>query len=109
MSKNAPDKIEPDANSENDKPKPLVPIPAYRDTFVHFLFGTPGNESILLNFLNAVLESDEQPPAKSVVANNPFNPQTFVTDKFTILDVKATDERGDILSTGANYRFFLHQ
>ena len=78
--------------------KPLVPIPAWRDTFIHFLFGTPGNESILLNFLNAVLESDGQAPAKSVVAKNPFNPQTFVTDKFTILDVKATDEQGDIFA-----------
>ena len=63
---------------------PREPIPAYRDTFVHFLFGTPGNEPILLHFLNAVLESDGQPFAKSVVARNPFNPQTFVTDKYTI-------------------------
>lgn len=71
-------------------------IPAYRDTFVHFLFGTPGNEWILLNFVNGVLESDQQPPAKSVEARNPFNPATFVTDKYTILDVKATDDQGDI-------------
>jgi len=72
------------------------PIPAYRDTFVHFLFGSPGNEPILLHFLNAVLESDGQADAKSVEIRNPFNPATFVTDKYTILDVKATDERGDI-------------
>ena len=72
------------------------PVPAYRDTFVHFLFGAPSNESILLHFLNAVLESDGQSDAKSVEIRNPFNPATFVTDKYTILDVKATDERGDI-------------
>ena len=83
-----------DADSETGKPQ--KPIPAYRDTFVHFLFGTPGNEPILLHFLNAVLESDGQPPAKSVVAKNPFNPQTFVTDKYTILDIKATDEHGGL-------------
>jgi len=76
--------------------KPNEPVPAYRDTFVHFLFGSPGNEPILLHFLNSVLESDGQPLAKSVEMRNPFNPQTFITDKFTILDVKATDERGDI-------------
>jgi len=93
MSENDPNKKETGGKSQ-----PLEPIPAYRDTFIHFLFGSPGNESILLNFLNAVLESDGQPPAKSVVAKNPFNPQTFVTDKFTILDVKATDERGDIFA-----------
>ena len=71
-----------------------TPVPAYRDTFVHFLFGSPGNEPLLLHFLNAVLESDGQPFARSVEMRNPFNPQTFVTDKYTILDVKATDERG---------------
>jgi len=81
---------------KSDKPKPREPIPAYRDTFVHFLFGSPGNEPILLDFLNAVLESDGQPPARSVEMRNPFNPATFITDKYTILDVKATDERGDI-------------
>lgn len=72
------------------------PIPAYRDTFVHFLFATPGNEPILLHFLNAVLESDDQPPAREVVATNPFNPATFVTEKYSIIDVKATDEQGGI-------------
>jgi predicted transposase/invertase (TIGR01784 family) len=73
-----------------------VPVPAYRDTFVHFLFGSPGNEPILLHFLNAVLESDGRRPAKSVVMRNPFNPKKFVKEKHTVLDVKATDERGDI-------------
>jgi predicted transposase/invertase (TIGR01784 family) len=81
---------------EVNKANVQEPIPAYRDTFVHFLFGTPGNEPILLHFLNAVLESDGQAPAKSVEMRNPFDPQTFITDKYTILDVKATDERGDI-------------
>jgi predicted transposase/invertase (TIGR01784 family) len=84
--------------SENEpgKTKSYEPIPAYRDTFIHFLFGTPGNEPLLLNFLNAVLESDGQQPSTSVEVRNPFNPATFITDKYSILDVKATDERGDI-------------
>ena len=93
MSENDPNRV---AGTNTEIGKSQEPIPAYRDTFVHFLFGTPGNEPILLHFLNAVLESDGQPFAKSVVARNPFNPQTFVTDKYTILDIKATDERGDI-------------
>ena len=83
-------------STEQDKAKSREPIPAYRDTFIHFLFGTPGNEPLLLDFLNAVLESDGQLPTASVEVRNPFNPATFVTDKYTILDVKATDERGDI-------------
>jgi predicted transposase/invertase (TIGR01784 family) len=87
MSENAP---------EPEKPREL--IPAYRDTFVHFLFGSQGHEPLLLHFLNAVLESDGQQPAQSVEMRNPFNPATFVTDKFTILDIKATDGRGDIFA-----------
>jgi predicted transposase/invertase (TIGR01784 family) len=86
------------SGNEPDKTKSQKPIPAYRDTFVHFLFGTPGNEPLLLNFLNAVLESDGQLPTASVEVRNPFNPATFVTEKYSILDVKATDERGDIFA-----------
>ena len=84
------------SENELDKEKPREPIPAYRDTFVHFLFGTPGNEPLLLHFLNAVLESDGQLPTASVEVRNPFNPATFATEKWTILDVKATDEQGAI-------------
>ena len=90
VSQNDPDNT---PNDSSEKPRKL--IPAYRDTFVHFLFGSPGNEPILLHLLNAVLESDGQAPAKSVEMRNPFNPQTFVTEKHTVLDVKATDEQGD--------------
>jgi hypothetical protein len=43
-----------------------------------------------------VLESDNQSPTTSVEIRNPFNPATFATEKYTILDVKATDERGGI-------------
>jgi hypothetical protein len=73
------------SENESDKAKFQEPIPAYRDTFVHFLFGTPGNEPLLLHFLNAVLESSRQQPSRSVEVRNPFNPQTFITDKYTIL------------------------
>jgi len=34
--------------------------------------------------------------SRSVEVRNPFNPATFITDKYTILDIKATDERGGI-------------
>jgi predicted transposase/invertase (TIGR01784 family) len=71
-------------------------IPAYRDTFVHYLFATPGNEDCLLDLLNAFLEDDGQPLVKSAEPKNPFNPQTFITDKYSILDVKATDESGEV-------------
>jgi len=50
------------SENESNEELPREPIPAYRDAFVHFLFGTPGNEPLLLHFLNAVLESDGQLP-----------------------------------------------
>lgn len=71
-------------------------IPAYRDTFVHYLFGTPGHEEMLRDFLNAILENDEQTLLYSVEMRNPFNPARFVMNKYTILDIKATDENGKI-------------
>ena len=58
MSESNPAKNEADGHSETSESQAREPIPAYRDTFVHFLFASPGNEPILLNFLNAVLESD---------------------------------------------------
>ena len=70
-------------------------IPAYNDTFIHFLFGVRGHEPILLHLVNAFLENARQVLAKSVEIRNPFNPKTFVNAKHTVLDVRATDERGD--------------
>jgi hypothetical protein len=39
------------------KPSSRSPVPATRDTFVHYLFGTKKYEPILLSFINAVLEN----------------------------------------------------
>ena len=73
-------------------------VPATRDTFVHYLFGTLGNEHILLSFLNAVLHAANRPLVSSVEMLNPFDPATFVSEKYTILDVKATDKSGKIFA-----------
>jgi predicted transposase/invertase (TIGR01784 family) len=90
MSENTPN----ETLESSDKAKAL--IPAYRDTFVHFLFASPGNEPILLHFLNAILESDGQPPSHSVEVRNPFNPAKFLMEKRTILDIRAKGKQGDI-------------
>ncbi|MDR3110437.1 MAG: Rpn family recombination-promoting nuclease/putative transposase [Planctomycetaceae bacterium] len=45
--------------ADSDKRQHPSLIPAYRDTFIHFLFATPGNEDILLDFLNSILENDD--------------------------------------------------
>ena len=59
------------------------------DTFIHYLFASPGNERILLSFVNAVLDNAGRPPVMKTEVRNPFNPKTFVTDKSSIIDIKA--------------------
>lgn len=68
---------------------PRPDIPATADTFVHYLFASPGNEAILRSFVNAVLENAGRPLVKETKVLNPFNPKTFLTDKRSILDIKA--------------------
>ena len=70
------------------KPK----IRAVADTFIHYLFATPGNEHILLAFVNAVQEDAGCKPVKGTKVQNPFNPKTFITDKRSIIDIKAVAE-----------------
>ena len=70
-------------------PEPRRKIRATADTFVHYLFATPGNEHILLAFVNAVQEDAGRPPVKQTQVLNPFNPKTFITDKRSIIDIKA--------------------
>ena len=62
------------------------------DTFVHYLFASPGNEHILLSFVNAVQENAGLPPVKETRVTNPFNPKTFAVDKSSIIDIKASTE-----------------
>ena len=70
-------------------PEPRRKIRATADTFVHYLFATPGNEHILLAFVNAVQEDAGRPLVKETQVLNPFNPKTFITDKRSIIDIKA--------------------
>jgi hypothetical protein len=58
------------------------------ETF-HFLFAGRGHEEILLSFVNAILNNAGQPLVKSAEVQNPFNPKMFLTDKRSIIDIKA--------------------
>ncbi|MDR1383285.1 MAG: Rpn family recombination-promoting nuclease/putative transposase [Planctomycetaceae bacterium] len=66
-----------------------LPIRATADTFIHFLFASRGHEMILLAFVNAILNNAKQPLVESTEVQNPFNPKTFLTDKRSIIDIKA--------------------
>jgi predicted transposase/invertase (TIGR01784 family) len=58
------------------------------------IFGSPENAVALIGLLNAILRLQSRITA--VTLENPFNYQDFPTDKVSILDVRATDESGNI-------------
>lgn len=66
------------------------------DIFVLYLFGSPGSNALLLNFINSVLEDVGFQEIVEVEVLNPFNLRTFVNDKLSILDLKAKDENGRV-------------
>jgi predicted transposase/invertase (TIGR01784 family) len=80
---------EPTEQAKSSEKQQRQPIRATADTLIHFLFASRGNEGILLSFVNAILNNAGQPLVKSTEVQNPFNPKTFLTDKRSIIDIKA--------------------
>jgi len=56
------------------------------------IFGTEQNKNVLKSLINSVLPKDEQ--IVEVTIKNPYNEQDFVGDKLSVVDIKATDEKG---------------
>jgi len=64
------------------------------DFFVKYLFGREQVKDLTISFINAVLDDSGFPIMKSLEIKNPFNLKTFIAEKESILDIKATDESG---------------
>ncbi len=58
------------------------------------LFGSAPSEPVLLSFIDAVLQPPPDQRIVSLEIRDPFNPKETPDDKLSIVDVKATDERG---------------
>ena len=58
------------------------------------LFGSEENKDLLISLINSVLPDNEQ--IKSIILENPYNLASYLSDKMSILDIKATDENGKI-------------
>ncbi len=56
------------------------------------LFGSEENKNLLIHFSNSVLELEN--PITDVTILNPYNDKDFETDKLSIVDVKAQDDKG---------------
>ncbi len=58
------------------------------------ILGAAGNESILLDFLNRIL--NPEPKIIQVTVENPYNERDYLEDKLSIVDIEAKDETGKI-------------
>ena len=58
------------------------------------IFGAEENQDVLISFLNAVFEDAGQPLIVSVEILNPFLDKDALSDKMSVLDVKARTESG---------------
>ncbi|MCS6103251.1 Rpn family recombination-promoting nuclease/putative transposase [Clostridium botulinum] len=56
------------------------------------LFGSEENKDILISFINSILSEDQQ--VKDIILRNPYNIANYKSDKMSILDIKAVDEKG---------------
>jgi predicted transposase/invertase (TIGR01784 family) len=56
------------------------------------LFGSEENKDILISFINAVVSKEDQ--VIDIVLLNPYNNKEHQLDRLSILDIKATDEKG---------------
>jgi predicted transposase/invertase (TIGR01784 family) len=57
------------------------------------LLGSDENKNLLIHFLNAILGNDLTTPITWVEILNPYNDKEFLSDKLSIVDVKARDEQ----------------
>lgn len=67
---------------------------AYGDMVFKYLFGREESKEQLKAFINAVLEDGDGISVTELEIQNPFNLKEFESDKLSILDLKAKDQKG---------------
>jgi predicted transposase/invertase (TIGR01784 family) len=70
------------------------PIDPKIDCVFKALLGRRRNRRLLRHFLNAMLAEELTAPLHTVEILNPYNAREFLTDKLSIVDVKAYDDQG---------------
>jgi predicted transposase/invertase (TIGR01784 family) len=69
-------------------------IPLTADIVFKYVMGAEGSASRLRALLSAVQEDAGYPALKEVSITNPFNLKQSLTDKSSIIDVRAVDQDG---------------
>ena len=67
------------------------------DCFVRYLFSNLGNEKIVLNFVNAVMDNLNFKTFETLEILNPFNLQKYLNSKESVVDIKCTAEAMKLL------------
>jgi len=70
------------------------PIDPKVDCVFKAILGAEENSNLLIHFLNAILLGDLGKPIVQVEILNPYNEKEFLTDKLSVVDVKARDADG---------------
>jgi len=60
------------------------------------ILGSNEHINLLLNFVNSVCQDDFASPITNLTIINPYNEKDFLSDKMSIVDVKANDGAGNI-------------
>ena len=72
------------------------PIDPKIDCVFKALLGTEKNINLLIHFLNAILGKELKQAIVSVELLNPYNDKEFISDKLSIVDVKARNSAGQV-------------
>lgn len=71
------------------------------------LLGTEENINLLIHFLNAILDQELKQPIVAAEILNPYNDKEFVSDKLSIVDVKAKDSNGQLFQVEIQLKSYL--
>ena len=56
------------------------------------LFGSEEHADLLISLINSIVSAQDQ--VVRIEIKNPYNEKSFARDKFSVLDIKAQDEKG---------------
>ncbi|WP_198264911.1 PD-(D/E)XK nuclease family transposase [sulfur-oxidizing endosymbiont of Gigantopelta aegis] len=63
--------------------------------FFKAILGSNKHINLLLNFLNATCKDDLDAPIIGLTILNPYSEKEFLSDKLSIVDIKANDKAGN--------------
>ena len=85
------------ASADAASPADLV-LSLTSDMVFKAVFGSPGSEDVLSALLSAVRQDYGFPEVTDLEITNPFNLQTFRSDKLSVVDARARDRSNTVFN-----------